>query len=71
MKVSTFLAALRDRDIQVWVDGDQLRCSAPVGTLTSELRDDLRRYKREIGPPKSSYLDSSRKQTLTGSALRF
>jgi thioesterase domain-containing protein len=48
IKVSTFLAALRDRDIQVWVDGDQLRCSAPVGTLTSELRDDLRRYKREI-----------------------
>lgn len=48
MNVATFLATLRDRDIQVWADGDQLRCNAPAGTLTAELREELRRRKSEI-----------------------
>jgi thioesterase domain-containing protein len=42
------LATLRDRDTQVWADGDQLRCNAPTGTLTPELRDELRQRKSEI-----------------------
>jgi thioesterase domain-containing protein len=48
MKVPTLLATLRDRDIQVWADGDSLRCSAPAGTLTPELCDQLREGKSEI-----------------------
>ncbi|MGZ8849425.1 MAG: thioesterase domain-containing protein [Thermoanaerobaculia bacterium] len=48
MSVSTFLAELRSRDIQVWPDGDHLRCNAPAGELTPDLRDELRQRKRDI-----------------------
>jgi thioesterase domain-containing protein len=48
MKALDFLEVLRGRDIQVWADGDRLRCNAPAGALTSELRDELRQRKNEI-----------------------
>lgn len=48
MSVTAFLAELRGRDIQVWAEGEHLRCTAPAGTLTSELRDELQRRKGEI-----------------------
>ncbi len=48
MKVQSFLATLRDRDIQIWAEGDRLRCNAPAGTLTPELQAELRRRKLEI-----------------------
>jgi thioesterase domain-containing protein len=48
MKTLDFLTTLRDRDIQVWADGDRLRCSAPAGALTVELRQELQRRKSEI-----------------------
>jgi len=48
VSVATFLAELRNRDMQVWADGDQLRCNAPAGVLTPEVRDHLRRHKRDI-----------------------
>jgi len=43
-----FLQELRSRDVQVWADGDQLRCTAPTGVLTPELREQLRERKRDI-----------------------
>ena len=46
--VPVFLAELRSRDIEVWAEGDRLRCTAPVGVLTPELRDQLRQRKHEI-----------------------
>jgi len=46
--VSAFLQELRSRDIRVWADGDQLRCTAPAGGLTPELRDQLRERKTDI-----------------------
>jgi len=46
--VHALLAELRSRDIQVWADGDRLRCSAPDGVLTAELRDRLQQRKRDI-----------------------
>jgi thioesterase domain-containing protein len=46
--VPAFLQELRSRDIQVWADGDQLRCTAPTGVLTPELREQLRERKRDI-----------------------
>jgi thioesterase domain-containing protein len=46
--VSAFLQELQSRDIRVWADGDQLRCTAPAGVLTPELREQLRERKTDI-----------------------
>ncbi|XHX79763.1 MAG: amino acid adenylation domain-containing protein [Stenomitos frigidus ULC029] len=43
-----FLANLRRLDIQVFLDGDQLRCNAPEGTVTPELQAELAQRKPEI-----------------------
>ena len=48
MIVPALLAELRTRDIQVWAEGDNLRCNAPSGVLTPELKDALRLRKRDI-----------------------
>ena len=48
MIVPAFLEELRSRDIQVWADGEQLRCNAPTGVLTPELREQLRQRKSDI-----------------------
>ena len=48
MKAADFLAELRSRDIQVWAEGDRLRCNAPAEVLTPELRDELRQRKDGI-----------------------
>jgi thioesterase domain-containing protein len=48
VSLAAFLAELRRRDIQVWSDGGALRCSAPDGVLTPELRDGLRLRKPEL-----------------------
>ncbi|HYL56308.1 MAG TPA: alpha/beta fold hydrolase [Gemmatimonadales bacterium] len=48
MIVSAFLEELRSRKIQVWAEGDQLRCAAPTGVLTPALRDQLRQEKSAI-----------------------
>ena len=48
MNAAAFLAELRRRDIQVWAVGGELRCSAPAGALTPELREELRSRKNEI-----------------------
>src|SRR5580765_8284214 len=42
------LSDLRRRDIDLWADGEHLRCSASVGALTPELREQLRHRKGEI-----------------------
>ena len=48
MTIADFLAELSSRDIQVWADGEHLRCNAPAGALLPELQDRLRRQKAEI-----------------------
>lgn len=48
MTVSAFLSELRNRDVAIWSDGDELRCNAPAGVLTAGLRDQLRERKAEI-----------------------
>ena len=48
MTTVEFLARLHARDVRVWVDGDNLRCRAPKGALTPELRDQLAERKGEI-----------------------
>jgi len=47
-QIYSFLAQLRERDIQISADGDRLRCSAPPGALTPQLRDELHQRKDEI-----------------------
>ena len=48
MSLTAFLAELRSRDIQLRADGERLRCDAPSGVLTPQLRDQLRQRKSEI-----------------------
>jgi thioesterase domain-containing protein len=48
VNTAAFLATLRGRDIQVWAEGGQLRCSAPPGALSTEFRQELRQRKADI-----------------------
>ena len=48
MSAAALLSELRRRDIQVRVVGSELRCSAPAGALTPELRAELQRHKSDV-----------------------
>lgn len=48
MIVPAVLEELRSRNVQIWTEGDQLRCAAPTGVLTPALRDRLRQEKPAI-----------------------
>ena len=48
MTLQRFLADLRGRGVHLHAEGDRLRCTAPPGVLTPELRDRLQHYKSEI-----------------------
>src|SRR5262245_43173290 len=48
MTSAEFFAYLRSLDVQFWMDGDRLHCSAPRGVLTAELNEELKRRKEEI-----------------------
>ena len=48
MKTLELLAALSERHVQLWIEGDQLRYRAPKGALDAELRDLLSRQKKEV-----------------------
>ena len=48
MRLQSFLAELRDRGVHLYAEGDRLRCTAPPGVLTPQLRDRLQHHKGEI-----------------------
>lgn len=48
MIVSELLSTLRDLDVKVWAEGDQLRVSSPRGTLLPELRQAIKENKAEL-----------------------
>jgi thioesterase domain-containing protein len=48
MTTENLLAELRRRDVGLRLHGTGLRCTAPVGMLTAELRDEIRLRKSEI-----------------------
>lgn len=48
MSTAAFLAELRRRDIELRAEGGELRCSAPAGAVTPELRDALKQRKAEL-----------------------
>jgi amino acid adenylation domain-containing protein/non-ribosomal peptide synthase protein (TIGR01720 family) len=48
MTTLELLSKLRSKDIQIWADGDRLRCNAPKGVLTPDLRKELAAHKSAI-----------------------
>jgi thioesterase domain-containing protein len=48
MSIAAFLSDLRRREIEVRAEGDELRCAVRAGTLTPELREELRQRKNDI-----------------------
>jgi thioesterase domain-containing protein len=48
VSAAALLSELRRRDIQVRVVGSELRCSAPAGALTPELRAQLQQHKNDV-----------------------
>jgi thioesterase domain-containing protein len=48
MDAATLLATLRARDVRLWIEDTQLKCSAPVGALDPGLRATLAGRKHEI-----------------------
>lgn len=48
MNVASLLAELHGRGIHVWAEGERLRCNAPAGELTPNLRDELLLHKQAI-----------------------
>ena len=48
MNAPSILTMLTDRDIRVWAEGERLRCNAPAGALTGEIREELLRHRDEI-----------------------
>jgi thioesterase domain-containing protein len=48
LQIPDLLAVLAAKDIRISVERDRLRCSAPVGALTAEFRDQLRDRKCDI-----------------------
>lgn len=48
MDIAPFMAELRSRDVRLWAEGDRLRCDAPPGVLTEQLRGALRTHKSAL-----------------------
>ncbi len=46
--VVELISLLRSLNVKIWVDGENLRLSAPANTITPELRQNLTRYKTEL-----------------------
>jgi aspartate racemase len=48
MRSADIMARLRDLDVQLWAEDDQLRFSAPKGVMTDELIAEIRAHKDEL-----------------------
>jgi thioesterase domain-containing protein len=48
MDAATLLSTLRAREVRLWIEDAQLKCSAPVGALDAGLRQALASRKQEI-----------------------
>jgi thioesterase domain-containing protein len=48
MDTQTLISTLRQKDVKLWVEADQLKCSAPKGALDAETRATLASRKDEI-----------------------
>ncbi|MGB3532437.1 MAG: thioester reductase domain-containing protein [Microcoleaceae cyanobacterium] len=59
--ISEFLYKLSQLDIKISTEGDRMKCNAPKGVLTSEIKTQLKERKPEI----IQYLNSKNQQTIT------
>ena len=48
MDDAALLSTLRARDVRLWIEDAQLKCSAPVGALDAELKQALANRKQAI-----------------------
>ncbi|NEO79695.1 amino acid adenylation domain-containing protein [Moorena sp. SIO4G3] len=48
MKLTEILSQMSSKNIKLWTEGDELKISAPKGTLTKEIRDLLSQNKLEL-----------------------
>ena len=48
MQTANLLSILRERDVRLWIEEDRLRCSAPQGALTPDLKAALASRRDEI-----------------------
>ena len=48
MSIAEFLESLNRRNVEVWIDNNQLRCKAPKSVLTSTLQEEIRKRKPEL-----------------------
>jgi amino acid adenylation domain-containing protein len=48
MTLIELLSTLRAREIIIWADGERLRYSAPSGTLTADIREELAKHKADL-----------------------
>ncbi|MGD9721817.1 MAG: hypothetical protein AB7O59_11155 [Pirellulales bacterium] len=48
MSIDELVTSLADRGVQLYLDGDRLRFKAPVGALTSSLRDGIAAHRIKI-----------------------
>ena len=48
MTTREFLASLRSKDVQLWVEGEKLRYKAPAGAITAALSAEIIARKAEI-----------------------
>ncbi|NEQ84681.1 MAG: non-ribosomal peptide synthetase, partial [Moorea sp. SIO2I5] len=46
--LENFLSELAHQDVKLWVEDGRLRCNAPAGVLTSDIRTQLTERKQEI-----------------------
>lgn len=48
MSLAEFLSLLRERDIRLWTEKGKLRCNAPQGALTQDIRSQLSHWREDI-----------------------
>ena len=48
MKLTEILSQISSQNIKLWTEGDELKISAPKGTLTKEIRNLLSQNKLEL-----------------------
>ncbi len=69
MKTSELLTLLRDLQVRVWAENGELRCSAPKGALSADLKRELAEHKAEILSVLESAAPSGRADGAQGAAI--